>query len=404
MLALRVVHAPERRGRWVAFALVTVIAPFVSAPSVFIAAASIAALAITPHVRASARARAVVACAVLAGTSAAVNFAMFQQTVIQSSYLQHYWQGAFFRPPWSRMAIIIRHRAGWTVQELFLGNSVAYPAIVRVVADVLVVWGVAALTRRKGYWAGILIGGPWLSVVLASSLLVYPLADRTLLFGASLMIVAVMAAIDDVVTRLVSLDIRAIAVACATALVAAPGIADAVYTGRTTLQPDNLRITRDDLLARMRHGTPVYIFSRDVPVWTWYTTDWARPDTQRVRQLVSVASSTGPNSGNAPSRRYPVHSEGADLDVVTSRREMIGIPTGIEALAVGGARLMPDPGWATNEAERIRSAADPEIWLFFTHCHGDCDKLLVDTLLSVGGTILYERSNPAAHIYLFRHN
>ena len=178
---------------------------------------------------------------------------------------------------------------------------------------------------------------------------------------------------------------------------------DAVRRTGLTLQADDFNVARADFLNRISSQAPVYVFSRDVPVWTWYTTDWAHPDTARARHLIEAASTTGPNSGNATSRGRAVSNEGADLSVVNGRRELIGIPTGIEARAAGSPeREAPDPGWATNEATRIRAAATPDVWLFFTHCHNDCDAILIDTLLASGGTLKYRHIGPAARIYEFQ--
>jgi hypothetical protein len=58
-----------------------------------------------------------------------------------------------------------------------------------------------------------------------------------------------------------------------------------------------------------------------------------------------------------------------------------------------------DPGWLTNEAARIRGAADPRIQLYFTYCHNRCDIPLVDTLLASGGRITRADSTSALHAY-----
>jgi hypothetical protein len=116
--------------------------------------------------------------------------------------------------------------------------------------------------------------------------------------------------------------------------------------------------------------------------------------------LTDAAARTGPNSGNMPGRGHPVENEGRDLVVRSGGRvELVGIPTGMEARFADVSQQAPDPGWATNEAVRIRAAAEPGLWLFFTYCHNRCDRTLADTLTASGGRFVYERITRGARLY-----
>ena len=101
-----------------------------------------------------------------------------------------------------------------------------------------------------------------------------------------------------------------------------------------------------------------------------------------------------------PGRGHLVENEGRDLVVRSGGRvELVGIPTGMEARFADVSQQAPDPGWATNEAVRIRAAAEPGLWLFFTYCHNRCDRTLADTLTASGGRFVYERITRGARLY-----
>ncbi len=406
-LAFRIARAPADRRRWTVFILAAIVSPFLSAPAPFVIAGAAAGLAMSPDVRrAKLPSRAVLTGVALMIAAVAVNYVVFQRRAVDSAYMQHYWEAAFFRPPWHRMAGILRDRAGWTVQELFLGHFVPTPLLFRAVLDALVIAGIAVLARRHGVWAAVLLTAPWFLVFAASALQLYPLADRTLLFAAATVLLATTAAIEALASTIGERSRTSRwAFPLMATLLLLPAAMDAARRTMLSLHTDDFTVAWADFLRRAGPTAPVYVFSRNVPVWTWYSTDWGHPDTVRARLLMEAASRTGPNSGNAPSRGRPVVREGDSLAVVTERLELIGIPTGAEARAAGSAqRETPDPGWATNEAARIHSAATPEIWVFFTHCHNDCDAVLIDTLLATGGRIEYQHISPAARVYEYRRN
>jgi hypothetical protein len=182
----------------------------------------------------------------------------------------------------------------------------------------------------------------------------------------------------------------------------APATVDSVFRLREESRPDAFREAVQDLQRRARSTAPIYVFARDVPVWIFYTTDWRHPDTARVRQLSELAASTGPNSGNSPGRGHEVEHEGAALIAHTrGRDELIGVPTGIQARFEDQSQQHPDPGWATNEASRIRSVANPDAWVILSYCHNMCDSTLIDTLTAAGGRISYKRIVRAARIYQY---
>lgn len=399
-LTLRVVGSPAGRAAWWALGAACSLGLFLSAPSVFVTAAAIAAIAMSPVGRSIEGRRPLAILATTWVVCVTINFFALQRSTVQNAYMHRYWEGAFFRLPLSHMTELARGRIGWTMQEVFLGEGVPYPAIVRVVLVLAALGGLIAIGRRRGRWAVVLLAGPVFATVIASALRIYPLSERTLLFLAPVVVLTVAAGLETVAFTPQSPRVAAALFTVLGALLLTPPTIDSVIRLRDMVQPDTFRAAVAGLLQRARPDDPIYVFSRDVPTWTFYTTDWANPDTTRVRLLSEIAANAGPNSGNVPGRGHPVENEGRDLVVQAGRRtELIGSPTGMQARFADVSQPAPDPGWATNEAIRIRAAANPDIWLFFTYCHNMCDSTLIDTLTAGGGRIAYEHNVRGARIY-----
>jgi len=401
-LALFVCRMPDQGAGWWAWLIASAVSPLLSAPSVFVTAAALAAAWFAPGVRSTEGARARVAVVTVTWVAVSgINWWFLQRATLATPYLRHYWSGAFLTPPPRAMLSLLHDRAGWAMQEWFTGDTVTYPGAWRVSLLLLSLAGVVALWRRHGAWAAGLIAGPTIVVCVAASARVYPLSERTLLFLAPCGIVALVAGLESAVD-LAPFARRAPAFAAAALILIWPDARDAGSRWTTSPTWALLRASAADLASRAAEGEPVYVFSRDVPIWAFYTTNWSDPDTARVKALLALAASTGPNSGNAPPRARPATGEGVDLVYrVGARTELIGIPTGIEALAGEGARPAPDAGWATNETARIRAVANPAASIFFTYCHNACDTILVDTLLAAGGRIVDRRTTRGVSVYQY---
>lgn len=105
---------------------------------------------------------------------------------------------------------------------------------------------------------------------------------------------------------------------------------------------------------QMRPGDVVYLYSKAVPAWMFYSTDWRRPDRDRLEWLAAASLLTGPNGGNIPSRGHKVVLEGWDLRrPYRDAWELVGEPEGILRTASGPASNPPDSGWVENEYERV---------------------------------------------------
>jgi Dolichyl-phosphate-mannose-protein mannosyltransferase len=358
-----------------------ILTPLLSAPSIFVAFPCL--LAVLIAVPAARRHTGIVVATW--GAVACLNFLFFQRVVVGSAYLQHFWGDAFLRPPAGTMFRLVRLRAGYLMEDLFTGYAVNYSPVYRWLLLCLPALGLVHVGRRHGWWATLMLGGPIAAVGVAAAGAMYPLADRTLLFLAPLIIVAAVAGLDAITTHVPAVW-RPTIFALAGLLLIIPDAIDATVHGF----PRRDRRVQSSLTAvwrRVQAGDPVYVYPLDVPRWVFYTTDWTQPDTSRVDSLTAMATVLGPNSGNRPPRGYPVVDEGCHLVLRAGQHtELIGVPTGIEILSDGPIRRTPDPGWASNEAARVRAAAAPGIWLVFIHGRSVA-AALGDTLIAGGGQV-----------------
>src|SRR5262249_43689314 len=143
-----------------------------------------------------------------------------------------------------------------------------------------------------------------------------------------------------------------------------------------------------------------------IPAWTYYSTDWSHPDTARVRFLNRVAAPGGPAFENAPSRHRAIRAdEGEGLEYAGPHgREVLGLPSGIESTALTGpvGPALPDSGWADREAGRIRSEANPTIWVVMAH-HRPVEMVLFEEIERLGGrrTLFQDRNSATLARYEF---
>jgi hypothetical protein len=119
-----------------------------------------------------------------------------------------------------------------------------------------------------------------------------------------------------------------------------------------------------------------------------------------------MAAPGGPAFENAPKRGAPIDPEaGADLVYPTSAgEEVLGLPSGIESTALTGpvGSAVPDSGWASHEAARIRSRAHPAIWVLMAH-HRPVEMILFDEIENLGGrrTLFRDRNSATLARYEF---
>ena len=149
-------------------------------------------------------------------------------------------------------------------------------------------------------------------------------------------------------------------------------------------QDEEMRPLVAGLTLRAEPAEPVYVFHRCIPAWAFYTTDWAHPDTARSRWISAVAGPGGLAHENGATRGPRARGEGAELRrVYRGRTELLGVASGISGRQwLGYEPAVPDAGWSANEADRIRGAAAPGIWLVLVNADNRSEG---DSLLAAVG-------------------
>ena len=273
-------------------------------------------------------------------------------------------------------------------------------AVVAIAAIVLI--GFVVLARRRGLAIAVALAGTCAAPFVLSALGRLPITPRVMLFAVAPLFVAFGSGLSAL-ARVVPRAARAAAVVV---LFAVSLLRPALLAGRWTAHPprtENAPPIVADIEDYRLSREPVYVGARGAPAWLIYSTDWKTPDRARLAWYLDRIGSSGPAFENAPSRGGPVVDEGRDLvwTPADGGVELLGTPTGRQSLASGFVRPSPDPGWAENEAQRIRAAANPTIWLFFSHVDRSQDDLLA-ALEREGGKLIARHPENGADAYRFR--
>jgi hypothetical protein len=404
-LTLWVMREPERPRAWVTLIVAGVLATVLSTPAVFTLAACGAALlvALTPTVATRRRTIAwLVAVASVWIIATLINYLAFQRATNHDAYLARFWGSAFFTPSAPDLVARVRVVASSFAENLFFGTNIRPPIALRILAALLAVIGAARTARRPGLWALILLVGPLALAVLASAAGVYPPSDRTWLFAAPSVALLVASAMQFLCGRLPSTLRRPAFIAISLAALVLPA-RQSWLALRASLAPDPLEDALRTWQTAALPGEPIYVFARDAIRWTYYTTDWERPDTTRLRWLMAASHAIGPNSGNAPSRGHAVHNEGDSLVYRgPARAELIGIPTGMEDRMQMDPGTEPDSGWADNEVRRMAAVADPTIWMFFLYTKPRIDSTVIVAAQRRGAQLTIARRFDGIRLYRLR--
>jgi hypothetical protein len=242
-------------------------------------------------------------------------------------------------------------------------------------------------------------------VTIASALRSYPLGvPRMMVFAAPLLILMAAGALSWIASGLRPHARPAFLVA-AGLLCLFPLAKARIAEAQRPPQGEDARTLVAAFRERPDGGEAVYVAARGIPSWVFYTTNWAKPDRNRL-EFYARAASHGPAFENAPSRGRKVVDEGSDLIYyVRGRQELLGIASGRQWRWPSYVTPSVDAGWAANEARRIARAADPCTWMFFTHLSERANKPItwhlrddyrgqVHTLVTAPGGALYRYCFP----------
>ena len=397
-LAMKLLDRPADRSAFVKLLLAGVVAIWVSVSAVFVLAGVICALmadAGSEPSRRWSRSTLVLAWGL---AFAGAYFTVYGRGAV-SPYMQAFWQGTYLDihslDGIARSVLLVLRALVW----IFLGESsllgrfagsvqVALFLILALLCPLLI--GAVRVGRSQGLVGLSLLFGPSLAMTATSLLGAYPLAGRLAVFQVPLWCLLIAYGYDWIATRTFASRPQTTAGALAACVIAA-GLP---VTGRWTVRQMQWSNSRELIALEQRTNRgrePVYINSRGVPIWALYTTDWARPDTQRLSAFIRLTEFKGPAFENASSRGPITWNEGAELVVEGPRTELVGLPTGMQLRSWSGfSQNEPDPGWLDHEVARIRAAARPRIWLCFFNSIDGAHQLLAREVVRQGGRLLHE--------------
>lgn len=401
-LALRAIDEPSPR-RLTQLGVAGAVAIWCSSPALFVlvavAAALVAGWARQDHAW---RRR----CAVVLGTwlvCGALNYLLFLRESQADAYLRQYMATAMPSLSGKGVALAWELLVGEVLAVTLLPATYFVKSVGVFGAFILAIAfaGVVELRRRRGWPAAILFAAPFGVALAAAFLHMYPFKARLQLWLATPLILLFVVALEAVLDRFPSrARLPALAV-CALAVLATSG-KTARYRAFNVPVTENPRpLVRQWRAARS--DAPVYVAPRGVSAWAYYSTDWSRPDTARLDWYAVEAGVGGRAFRNAAGRGHAVLSEGDDLVFrAGGRSELLGTSSGMQMTLAGLSQYSPDPGWAENEARRIRAAANPEIWLFFAHHIFGEHEMVVRAAEALGGHKVFERLEPGAALYRLR--
>ncbi|MEO7986973.1 MAG: hypothetical protein ABI766_10605 [Gemmatimonadales bacterium] len=250
-----------------------------------------------------------------------------------------------------------------------------------------------------------MVAGPVVVALVAAVIGRYPFSVRLVLFLVPSLVILVA---SGLATILAPFRQRRILASVVGAALTAPLLFRGLFftPAAPSAAPEEIRSVVTRFLERHRPGDAIYLRAGAVPAWTFYTTDWASPDRARLSRYARIDRSDHPAFENSARRGHPVRTEEAkELSFVyRDWREVIGLPAGIERHST--PKLLspePDPEWARVEAERIRTAAQPEVWLCFSHYSHDAraEARLLEAVEALGGRRLAAWYLPGAALYQY---
>ncbi|MEP6571605.1 MAG: glycosyltransferase family 39 protein [Gemmatimonadota bacterium] len=399
---LVVIADSESPKPWRRLGLTGVFAVLASAPAFLVLAGAGAALLFTPGIWAGRESRRRL---LFTGTAWACTFGVvyvaFIRPAASNPYLQTYWASSFLSPLEPHLASRAASAFGTTMQGIFVGDGGSWRATVGLALLLGCAAGAVRLARTRGVPILMLLVVPPLAAVAASMVHRYPIAPRLMLFASPLTILLLAAGLDGFTARL-ERGARTVALLVVSGAILLLPLRGAIHGFIAPSEQEDVRSLTKMFAREHRRGEAIYVFSRSVPSWAFYSTDWSAPDLLRIGRLTELVGSSGPAFRNAPTRGRAVANEGDSLQFREADfQELIGIPAGTgPTLEEPGGAERPDTGWADNERRRIRIAAGLEpAWVLVSSFKPAVGTELLRSLKEGGATIL-SRSESASGFLL----
>jgi len=371
LVAMAFLLVGERALRAWTLLLAGVVAPWLSLTAMFVVAACWAYVLALALNRASHMRRFLAAATGLWGLSCGAAYWLVYRAAGRNAYMQRFWELAVLSP--ARPAF--GARAWKTAEDLVWGFVSGDPLIDRTpyraalwlgtgLLAAACVLGAMRLRSARGAGAAWWLCGPVILAAAASVAGAFPIAPRLMLFAFPALIVLAVAGLGLALARLGPVWHNS-GLLTITLLVVLPLVTASVVRVLTLEPPGHFAQLVSDVERQRRPSEPVYVFARSLPAWIYYSTDWAAPDTMRLKYLVALAGARGAGFENRPARGQ-VRAD--DLEGLSYSREgsveLLGLPSGMEWREVQGhVTQEPDSGWVELEAARIERAANPGVWV-----------------------------------------
>jgi Dolichyl-phosphate-mannose-protein mannosyltransferase len=323
----------------------------------------------------------------------------FYRRAGNSPYMRQFWGGTFLTL--GAPDLVARARAAFLNVAYAVDPGSAVLGLSAVTLGLVIV-GVVLLCRRSQTPQAVLLLVPGIAPLLASSLRLYPVASRLLLFAAPALIMLVGVGIVGTATW-IQRHVAIVRPRWTTALLVLPtvttGIASMFYP-----RDQQMRLLVQELRTRWRDREGIYVFHTVVPAWLFYSTDWSAPNQRQLSWAMQISGPGGVGHENGPSRGPRTAGEGSDLTYVLNRHPvLLGTSSGMQGRPLFGySQAQPDPGWVRNESRRIRNAASPKIWLIIgnaTQADVDPANILLNAMRAEGGRVNYRFSVEDGKLY-----
>ncbi|HEX7979197.1 MAG TPA: glycosyltransferase family 39 protein [Gemmatimonadaceae bacterium] len=391
-LAWRVRETPTSRSAWTTLALGGVVAVLMSYTAVFVLLACGVFLIGSPGLIRAAGWRMPFAAAATWAVGTGAIYLLFMRAAAGSPYLHMFWGNAFLTP-----------QAGSVTMRIYLAVR-AFMGALPIPTDLLrprlllpiFLLGVVALWRTRDWAVAALCVTALLAVCVASMANRYPVATRLLLFAAPFTCLIVGSAIAFALSPL---ERRWRGATAIVALLVPVALMNSRLTRYWRIQATTEGKGAVAAIMSARGTEPVYVAPAAVPLWTFYSTNWSRPDTRYLDSVSHLATSGGISFAGGPSRGRPVQAE--EGRALTFRRDgvtdLIGVRTGNAYFAGADLRgAVPDSGWAQEEAARMLATCGSHVWIVSAvRVRGETEPLL-RALRSAGARLVYRFDELAA--------
>jgi hypothetical protein len=381
--ALDVVERLDDRSAWLRFGGAGGLGVLVSTSAVFVCCGAVACVGweLLAHRRARLLPPLAACGAIWLGAFMA-GYLMFYRHAAAGEYMRDFWRAGFL----TTATPALWRRTGMAAQETFLPVSDWMVALGLGIPPLLLgLAGAFAIVRSRGAGVVALLTVPAVAAFCASALGIYPIAARLMVFTAPFLTVPVAAGIVQLASWL-HRRVPTVRTAVVAGAFLIPSVELAIRIRLLGPRDEELRPVVQSL--RHRGPGPTYVFNRGLPAWAFYTTDWTRPDTGRVRWIERNSGPGGLAHENGASLGSRPPGEGADLRAMhDGQPELLGVSSGVRGRHwLGYFPESPDSNWAENEATRIRDDARPAIWIVLVNAaHNDEGSTLMSAVRAAGG-------------------